>query len=513
MRFLLGSACPILLAFLATSCDPGAKETAVLLQVPDDPTVTIKVWFQTGSFDDPPGKEGLAYLTGRMIAEGATESRSYEEILRELYPLATDYSVSVDREMTVISGRTHLDNLETFYELYTDAILRPAFTEEDFQRVRANVVNYLTKVLRYAQDEELGKATLYAFIFEGTAYAHPPQGTVKSVEALTVEDVRDFYRRHYTAENVEIALGGGFDSALVSRLRESLGGLPAAQGETARAGRAAIAPPPIRGRELLLVDKPDADSSISFGFPIDVRRGERDFYALWLANSWLGEHRNSASHLFQVIRELRGMNYGDYSYIEAFPNGGRRSFPPQHVGRSRQIFEVWIRTLPNGQAHFALRAAMREVERLVEVGMTEEDFERTRDFLEKYVLHFAPTTEARLGYAVDDRFYGLGDEGHLARFRRIMGELSRDEVNAALRKHLSCQNVKIAIVTGDAARLGAALVSEAPSPIEYASEKPQTVLDEDREIAVYPLKIESDRVRTIPVDAVFESGAALESGS
>ena len=68
------------------------------------------------------------------------------------------------------------------------------------------------------------------------------------------------------------------------------------------------------------------------GAPIDVRRGSREWYALAVANSWLGEHRNSSSHLYQVIREARGMNYGDYSYIEAYPNGGQRSVPPTGAG-------------------------------------------------------------------------------------------------------------------------------------------------------------------------------------
>src|SRR5690606_8944362 len=121
--------------------------------------------------------------------------------------------------------------------------------------------------------------------------------------------------------------------------------------------KVAIAPEPVRGRHVVLVDNPSASgTSISFGTPVSVRRGDRDFYALWIANSWLGEHRNSSSHLYQVIRETRGLNYGDYSYIEAFPRGGRRSMPPTGVGRSKQMFEVWIRTIATENAPFAIRA-------------------------------------------------------------------------------------------------------------------------------------------------------------
>ncbi len=239
-------------------------------------------------------------------------------------------------------------------------------------------------------------------------------------------------------------------------------------------------------------------------FPLDVHRGDRDFYALWIANSWLGEHRNTASHLFKVIREERGLNYGDYSYIEAFPEGGQRSMPPVNVPRRQQLFQIWIRTLPNADAVFALRAALRELADLVDHGMTPEEFELTRTFLKKYVLHFAETTSARLGYAVDDRFYGIGDDGHLAKFRRMMDELTLEDVNAAIKRHLQYANLKIAIVTGEAAQLRGVLASDAPTPITYATSKPDAILAEDKEIAAWPLRIAADRIETVPVTSAFE---------
>ncbi len=111
-----------------------------------------------------------------------------------------------------------------------------------------------------------------------------------------------------------------------------------------------------------------------------------------IANSWLGEHRNSSSHLYQVIREERGLNYGDYSYIEYYPGGGGFTVPPQNVARRQQIFEIWIRPVPNETRHFALRAALREFQKLVDNGLTENEFQLTRGFLSKYALHYAATT-------------------------------------------------------------------------------------------------------------------------
>src|SRR6185503_6701120 len=156
-------------------------------------------------------------------------------------------------------------------------------------------------------------------------------------------------------------------------------------------------------------------------FPINLVRGAKEWYALAIANSWLGEHRNSSGQLYQVIRETRGLNYGDYTYIEHFPNGGQRMLPPQNASRRKQIFEIWIRPVPNEARHFALRAALREYQMLIDRGMTPADFELKRNFLKKYVLHYASTTNERLGYALDDAFYGL-DESHLVKFRRMRSE-------------------------------------------------------------------------------------------
>lgn len=472
---------------------------AVELPVPGDPTVAFSIQIGAGSQNDPPGRAGLAHLTGALIEGGSTMTNSYETILEKLYPLASSYHVRVDREVTTLTGRTHRDNLDAFLELIAQALTEPAFADADFRRIRNDTINYLANTLRYASDEELAKAVLHDAVFAGTRYAHPPEGTLASLEAITLDDVRAFYTRHFTRRNVTCGLAGGYPGDLRERLEAAIAALPAAEPPPAPA----IEPAARTGRHVVLVDKPGADASISLGFPISVTRGEREFYALWIANSWLGEHRNQASHLFEVIRETRGLNYGDYSYIEAFPEAGERTMPPVNVPRRHQLFEIWIRTLPNEQAPFALRAALRELRLLVDEGLTAETFELRREFLKKYSLHFAETTEERLGYAVDDVFYGIGAPGHLERFRRMMDELTLEEVNSAVARHLKLENMTIATVTGDARGMRETLVNGAPTPIEYATPMPADVLAEDEHIAGFPLEIEARNVAVVGVDDVF----------
>lgn len=206
------------------------------------------------------------------------------------------------------------------------------------------------------------------------------------------------------------------------------------------------------------------------------------------------------------------MNYGDYSYIEAFPHGGRRTMPPTGVGRRAQTFEVWIRPVPRDQALFALRAGLREVESLAKNGLSKEQFEFTKRFLKGYCLHFAEGTSQRLGYAVDDRYFGLG-ASHLATFRQRMDDITLEEVNAAVKKYLQADNLQIAMVTADAKGMMEKIVSDEASPISYpkGATKSAETLAEDKIIESWPLKIPAANIAIVPVTQMFAGGAAGSS--
>ena len=104
------------------------------------------------------------------------------------------------------------------------------------------------------------------------------------------------------------------------------------------------------------------------------------------------------SHLYERIREQRGMNYGDYAYIEAFPRGMFQFFPDPNLARRAQIFEVWIRPVAPENAQMALRIATHELEKLVRDGLTGEQFEATRNYLMKnvYLMTANQDQQARL---------------------------------------------------------------------------------------------------------------------
>ncbi len=495
----LGKVAAPSLAAAASPAGAALSDSQVVVQRSATPQIVTKLLFETGSVDDPPGKEGLAELSARMIVNAGSQALTLDEISKRLYPIAGDFGARVDREMTVFTGSIHKDNLDQFVAIALEQLLAPGYREEDFKRNLETAKSGLLVDLRANNDEELGKERLQANVFAGSGYAHPTAGTVAGLDAITLEDVKQFVAQHYTSGGLTLAVSGDISEPQLNGLRGILA-LRLPKG-AAMAPREKIVAPPVSGLDVEIIEKDTRATALSLGHAIDVRRGDPDFAALNVARAWLGEHRSSMSWLYQRLRELRGMNYGDYAYIEAFPRGGSGFFPPANVGRHNQIFEIWIRPVPPNQAHFALRAALYEFEKLVKNGLTKEQFETTREYLMKNVYLLTDGQDRSLGYALDSRFYGTPE--YTKYMRDELAKLTVEQVNAAMQKHFSPANLHVVFVTKDADGLAKELLADEFSEMKYTAEKPADVLSEDKVIGAKKLGLKPEQVRVTKVSDVF----------
>lgn len=465
----------------------------------DSPIVNFRILFNVGAALDPQGQEGLAQLTAAMVTEAGSQSMSYEEIQEALFPMAASFNNQMDKEMTVFFGRTHVDNLNAYYDIISGQLLNPGWDEEDFKRVKSNLVNFIKVSLRENNDEELGKEALYEMIYgDDHPYGHLNYGHIETVDSLTLDDVKNFYRKHYTRANLVLGLAGDFPDAFLHTVKRDLGSLP----EGAPSQIALPQPPSFDGLHAEIIQKETRATAVSFGFPIEVNRAHPDFPALWLVRSYFGEHRSSTSYLYQRIREIRGMNYGDYAYIEYFPRGMFQFHPDANLGRQQQIFQVWIRPVPDiNQAHFATRVAMYELNKLIENGLSEEDFEATRNYLLKFVNILTQSQGRQLGYALDSRYYGISDFNQY--ITQALKDLTLEEVNRVIREHLQDEDVKFVFITKDADGLRERLINDTASTMTYGVDMPGEILEEDKIIEKYPLNFKAENVVIRPVEEVF----------
>ncbi len=492
----------ILLSFFANAAD------VTELKLPKSDIIVIKLMFRNGSMTDPAGKEGLTALTASCIMEGGTKDLSSTAIKDMIYPWAASYGESVDKEVSIFTFSVHRDHLAKFYPVIKGLILTPRFDEEDFKRVKSNQQNYVDEVIRTSSDEEYSKKLLEDFLFRGSSYQHPVSGTSGGVSGISITDVKNHYSNYFSRSNLNIGIAGNYTPEFLNKLKADMETLPEMK-VTLPAPAMARVP---NGIEVEIISKESAlGSAIFAGFPMAVTRSNDDFAALMIANSWLGEHRKSYSRLYQKIREQRSMNYGDYTYIEWYQNGGSNMLPRPGYPRQSNYFSIWLRpvqtakglkaqypelaTIEIGHAHFALRLALREIDLLLGNGINKEDFELTREFLRSYMKLYAQTPEQQLGYLMDSRFYNR--KNWLETADQLLAACTPEKVNAAIKKYWQTQNIFITIVTdqSEAVPLARSLRDGLVSPMSYSDVlkgvlSPE-ILAEDELIKAYPMKVSS----------------------
>jgi zinc protease len=495
---LLMALAPVRGSRAAKSKAPAGAPRTVLLPSPGNPLCAIRLYFEVGSADDPHGKEGLAALTAAMLGGGGTRERTYAEVLDALYPMAAHIGTYGDMDAFVFEGTVHHDNLAAYADLLAAQILEPRFSPDDFSRNRQDAIDYLTKTLRGNDDEDLGKAALGGVLYKGHPYRTPTAGTAAGLAAITLDDVKRFYAEHFTRDRLVIGLAGGYPDEFARAFVARFDALPA----RSRPRPALPAPPARKGPELLIVAKDARANAISLGHPLRLTRADDDFYPLTVARSYLGEHRTFNGVLMNDMRGKRGLNYGDYAYIENFIQEGGSTFPLPNILRRQQHFEIWIRPVAPANTGFALRQAIYETDKLIKDGIPAAGFESTRSFLLNYATLWTQDVSRRLGYAIDTLVSG---KDLVAELKARLPRMKKGDVDRAVRKHLSTRNLAIAIVSDDAESLRETLLSGKPTPIVYdTKDTAPEILKEDEAIEKVPLNLTAARTTVAPVETMFE---------
>lgn len=490
-----------------------ARPLATVLDLSEaDPIINVRVVLQTGSADDPRGKEGLAALSGKLMRQ-ATEKLSAQELANALYPWAAELEVQADKDTLVFLGRVHKDHAAPWTEILLDVLLHPRLDAGDFARVKEEQLAQLKSTLRTGNDEALQREALEALLYDGARlapaafpsasqhpYAHTPTGTVAGLESIQLHDVRAFLKAALVRDRVVLGISGGAPPEMVTRLRSALEALPFASAE-----RAAVTAPAGPDRNvLLIVDKPSAGTAISVGFALpELNPTHPDYAAMKLAETWFGEHRNLLGHLFDSMREKRGLNYGSYAYVEHFVQEGSGTYERLNVPRRTQYFSMWIRPVEHKNRLFALRQAVWELDRLVKAGIpSDESFLRVQSFVQGYWRQKEAQPLRALGYRLDRKLTQAPVDRDGLRER--VARLTRAEVNDAIQRHLRADRLALVVVTENGAALASDLVARKSSPLQYlAPNIDKGQLAEDAQIDAFDLGLSADRILWVKPDTLF----------
>jgi zinc protease len=488
---LIGFIC---LLSLILFCGKAAELKVIQVEKPGVPVVYFEVMIKAGSAYDPPGKEGLAYFTAELLNRG-TESFSREEIDNLVDFLSARLDIEVNKEVIVISGTTLKENLDEFYKVFSEIILKPTFPLDQIEKTKLDQLDAIENIRQ--SDSRLVRESFDNFIHRGHPYGHLVCGSESSVKSLTRQDALDFYNQYFLKNNILLGLAGDFDDQLVERLKQDMSILKVAQVEPFQGEIQ-----PMAGRKVLLIEKEGrAQTQFRIGHPHKLTRRSPDYFPLLVANVHLGKHRESIGRLYKTVRMERGLCYGAYSYIEHFRQFGWSKLANPSNPRQAQYFSMW--TYPKcSNAKFAMKLCLKEMADLVEQGIPEGKLDFTKNFEKNQFPFQVETPQRKLAHLMAEQFYGA--HSLVDNYESNVERLTKQEIDRAAKKYLSPENVAIVALVSDGEEFKKELLSD-QTIIEYPSQADPTVLKEaDDQIKAFDLGLTEDDFEIVKASELFK---------
>lgn len=336
-----------------------------LVASPSIPMLDVQIDFDGGSRRDPADRAGLATATASMVsagvaAQGAQPALDENALSEAWVDLGAQLGVSAGLERFSVSLRTLTEPelLERALALAARQLAAPAWPEAVWQRDRQRWLGAL-------KEAETRPGTHAGRAFAQAVYGDHPYGreaTATTLESISVDDMRSFYRRHAAACRTQIVMVGAVDRAMAGRIADRLVAALAPNGCETLPAVAEVAP--LAGAVERRIPFDAAQAQVLIGQP-GHRRNDPDFFPLFIGNYILGGG-GFVSRLTTEVREKRGLSYSAYSYFA----------PGLHAG----AFQLGLSTRPD-QADQAIQVAREVVRRFVADGPTEAELRAAKDYL------------------------------------------------------------------------------------------------------------------------------------
>ncbi len=396
------------------------------------PLVSVLVSFRSGSAHDPPGRDGLARITARMLRRGA-EGYSAHQIEETVDSLGGELGADCSVSATSVHFEVIKRSLDRFAGLGATVLARPTFDSKELERLLREAEAELVEARD--SDRALCGRAFRRTLFAGHPYGRRAAGTIQTLRSISREDVAAFYARHYTRRNAVVAVSGDVEPDEARALAERLlSGLP--EGEPV----ADPVPPPVTrpGRRLVFVDKPERTQTqmIVGGLGTDAR--DADHIPLLVANTVFGG--TFSSRLMQEIRAKRGWSYGAYSRVG--------------FDRQRDAFTMWAAPAASDAAA-CLALELDLLRALLRDGVTAAELEFVKRYIVRSHAFEIDTARKRAHQRLEEVLFDM-PAGYHDRYLERVQAVTLEDANAALRARLTEDDLVVSVV-GTHSEIGEAL--------------------------------------------------------
>ena len=349
-------AAPALATTIERVVSPGGIE-AWLVHEPAVPLIAMDFAFVGGAVQDPAGKGGTANLAASLLDEGAGDfdSKTFHDRLERK---AVEMAFQAERDTLRGSLRTLTENRDEAFEDLRLALTAPRFDASDVEINRAQLLSMLRRAT--TSPTEIASLRWWQTAFPGHPYGHPVGGTLETVPAITVDDLKDYTRRTLARANLKVAIVGDIDAETAKTMLDRVFGALPAQPELKPV--AAVSPQGLGKRIVIKLDVPQA--VVTFG-GLGIARKDPDFMAAYIVNHILGGGSFS-SRLYQEVREKRGLAYSVYDSL---------------VWLNHAALFLGGTATRADRAEETLDIIQKEIHRLAETGPTADELAKAKAYL------------------------------------------------------------------------------------------------------------------------------------
>jgi predicted Zn-dependent peptidase len=395
-----------------------------LVEDHDLPLVNVSTLVRTGSYLDPPGKEGLASLTGSQMRAGGTTSKTAEE-----FDEAADFlAASISSSIVPLQGNANLNLLTKDVvqglALYFDMLRNPRFQEDRIKLAKSQLIQNMER--RNDRTDVIENREWNRLMY-GPDFFNSKEATKASIDGITREDMIAFHKKYYHPGNFILAISGDFNT------KEMIGKLEAAMKDWP-ASKEAVPPVPkqthVPVAGVYTVNKSDVNQGrVSIGH-MGAMRDNPDFYALTIMNDILGGG-GFTSRITSRVRSDEGL---------AYSAGSSFGFGVYNPGLFRAAFQS-----KNPTTSQAIDIIMEEINRLRTTKVSDEELQTSKNsFIEVFPRNFATAAQIAGIFAQDEFTKRPAD--YWANYRDRIRAVTADDVLRVAQKYLQPDKMVVLVV-------------------------------------------------------------------